>query len=594
MLLTGVLIIVAALALAACQPSVPAVATPSATPNVQEPTSTDEPTSTPQPEPVTVSVNLGAAPQSLDPVHAAPLDSSANDLAANLFAGLARLDGDTGRVSPLLAESWEQIDEQTWYVYLRADMPWAQVDATSSDVVAQRPVTAADIVTAAQRACHPQTGTPLGSYPALFLIEGCEDISSRDAATLTPEYIAQVLGVRALNDTAVEFRLTEDSALFPTLLASPQLIPVPADVVEAQGEAWGSPANIWTNGPFALQPTANEDGGYTLLANPQWPLERGNVDVVRVSFGVDAAALDAWQAGDLDLTVIPGEAVSGIDFEDDPAYRQLVLPAAELILATYDLAPIKDANVRQGLSLALDRQAIIDNVLEPAGQTAIPATGIVPPGVALSPAYSDVEGTGYDPAAARDAFAEAGYRDCDFMPVFTLMTSEGSSTLSGDLAAAYRRQWNDVLGCTERISIQRDSLLNVMSMLEPLPEGYRLDRPGLLAFGWQGDTPDAHHWLADIFGCRELFPESFLNQGRECVLDEEDLLGARQLHDDDQRAAVYAQLSEDYFAPGGEMPVIPVFFYTRPLAINAWLTVEPQTAGPLRFDQWAVDTAGQP
>src|SRR4030095_13697756 len=56
------------------------------------PTTSEAATAAPEPERVSINVNLGGNPQTLDPVMAAPLDAPAHDLIANLFIGLTYLD----------------------------------------------------------------------------------------------------------------------------------------------------------------------------------------------------------------------------------------------------------------------------------------------------------------------------------------------------------------------------------------------------------------------------------------------------------------------------------------------------------------------
>lgn len=588
-------LLLAALALSACQaqPAAPTVAlnTPAAV-DAQTAPPTAAPTSTPlPPEPIVASVNLGSAPQTIDPTLLGPLDSSGQDIAASVFARLARLNQDTGRVEPVLAERWEQLEDgRTWRVYLRPDAAWVRLDAATGEVQRVRAVTAGDVVAAVHRACDPATGAPLGTRPGLFLIQGCEDVYLSDPATLPEGEVERLVSVRVLNDTALEFRLRTRSALFPTLLATPQLTPIPADLVAEAGEAWTQPGTALTSGPFTLQ--ASEGEGYTLVANPQWPLPRGgNVDVVQVAFGEDGA-LGAWQAGGLDLVVIPGGEVAGLDFENDPAYRQLALPAAEFLVVQYDHAPVNDVRVRQAFALALDRQAIIDEVLEPAGLTAIPASDITPPGMALSPGDT---GLAADLDTARALFADAGFRDCAFMPPFVMFTTASSSPLNRALAETYVAQWNEAFGCGDRIAIEERPLMDVVAMLDELPdEGYRIPRPGLIAFGWQADYPDTHHWLADLVGCREQFPNAYFGQGRACGEVDETLGRAATEHDDAARAALYEDANRALFGPQGEMPVIPVLTYTRPIAVSPWLEIGPQQAGPLHFEEWVVDPAGQP
>jgi peptide/nickel transport system substrate-binding protein len=67
-------------------------------------------------------------------------------------------------------------------------------------------------------------------------------------------------------------------------------------------------------------------------------------------------------------------------------------------------APFTDARVRRGLTLAIDRQEIIDALLRGHGE---PATSTVPPWHPFSPG---VDALPYDPDRARELLDEAGYR----------------------------------------------------------------------------------------------------------------------------------------------------------------------------------------
>jgi ABC-type transport system substrate-binding protein len=595
-------LLTAALLLAGCAgpivpPPLPTATADTAAPSPVNPTGETPPPSAPPAEatasptpdvPVAVSVNLGAAPQTLDPVSVAPLDASANDLVENLFAGLGYLNPATGRVEPSLAASWEPSDGgRTWRVTLRDDVQWVRVDPATGAVIAVRPIEPHDVVAAAERACRNGAGAALGRDPALFIISGCRDLYE------TPDSAPDdAPGVRALDDTTVEFELTAESGLFPTLLALPALRPVPADLVTEAGDAWTQPASIQTSGPYALLPAAREDGGVTLVANPFWPLPRaGNVDRVEVTFGGGADALHAWQAGDLALAAVPGETLSGAastapasPMLGDPAVRVLALPAADLMSAQYDVPPMDNPGVRRALSLSLDRETIA-RMLTVMGQPSLPAAAITPPGAALAPSYG-AAGAGYDPDAALRTLADAGYRDCQLMPPVEIVIPEGDARAEQivDLAIA---GWSETLGCRDRFSIRRRPLIEVLARFEDIPtNSYQIPRPGLIIFSWLGDTPDAQHWQADLLGCRELFPGSFLNQDRACVDAESDLSDALSLTDQDARAAVYAEVAAAFFGPAGEMPAIPVTYHARALVVQPWLEIPPQDGGPLRFDGW--------
>jgi oligopeptide transport system substrate-binding protein len=547
------------------------------------------------PEPVLVKVNLGRPPQTLDPALTASPDTdpAANDLADNLFIGLTTLDPDTGRVEPALARSWEQIDDGlTWIVHLRDDVFWVSINPATGQMERMRPVTAGDVVAAVRRACHPDTRAPLAQ--AAFVIRGCREVNLQDSAALTPAFIEQTLGTRVLNDITVEFKLVANASYFPTVLAMPLLRPIPAELVESAGEGWTHPDMIWTSGPYAVQPGIPPEEGYTLIANRFWPLERqGNVEVVQVGFdpelGPDASM---WQTQPLGLTTLPRDQLATAPPGDDPSYWLMAQPAAMFIAFSYETPPLDKLEVRQALALALDRQALIDGVLEPFGLTGIPALTITPPGTAGAPPYGEI-GVTYDPQAAQAALASAGYANCVGLPPITLLT--GDSDVAGALAGRYIEQWGQVLGCgPETFILQQDSLLNVVSTLRQRSESRWYARPGLIALGWQADYPDAQHWLADLWGCRDLFPTAYFDLGRACTDADQRLAEAATLQDQAERAELYRQVEEAFFGPAGEMPVIPVYFWARPLAVQQWLEIAPLRAGSLRFDRWVVDTALTP
>jgi oligopeptide transport system substrate-binding protein len=588
----GVLVSLLLAALTACQPA-PTSAPTATAPVIPSPTASPAPT--PLPEPVLVKVNLGRPPQTLDPALTASPDAdpAANDLVDNLFIGLTTLDPDTGRVEPALARSWEQTDDGlTWIVHLRDDVFWVSINPATGQMERMRPVTAGDVVAAVRRACRADTHAPLAQ--AAFVIQGCREVNLQDPAALTPAFIEQTLGARVLNDITVEFKLTANASFFPTVLAMPLLRPIPPELIESAGEGWTQPGAIWTSGPYTVQPGIPPEEGYTLIASQFWPLDRpGNVEIVQIGFdpalGPDS---DMWQTQPLGLTTIPRTQLTTAPIGDDPAYWLMAQPAAMFIAFSYETPPFDRPEVRRALALALDRQALIDGVLEPLGLSGIPALSIAPPGTAGAPSYGEV-GVTYDPQAARAALASAGYANCAGMPPVTLLT--GDSDVAAALAERYIELWQQVLGCgPETFTLQQDSLLNVVSVLRQRPADRQPARPGLIALGWQADYPDAQHWLAGLWGCRDLFPTAYFDQGRACSDADQWLAEAATLQDQDERARLYRQVEEAFFSPSGEMPLIPVYFWARPLAIQPWLEVAPLRAGSLRFDRWVADTTLMP
>jgi len=580
----GLGIAIIAIGLAACQPAVPDTATPTVA-------ATAEPTVAPPP--VIVKINLGRAPATIDPLFVGPLDATENDLVENLFAGLARLDGDTGKVEPLLAKSWETAsDGLTWRVTLRDDIFWVRINPDTSQMETVRPITAADVVNTVRRACR-ASAAQAPMLRAVFLIKGCGEINQTDPATLTPAMVEQAVGARVLNDVTVEFALTKQAAYFPTVLAMPVLRPLPAELIDKDGDGWTQPGKVWTSGPYTLQPGLAPAQGYTLIANPFWPIQRaGNVDGVQIAFGDADKAYAAWQAGDLALAAIPTDELARAPFETDARYRMLALPGAAALVASYETPPMDNADVRRALSLGLDRQGLATRVLLPSGEPSIPAFEFAPPGSAGAPGYATA-GIGYDPDAAKAALAKAGYSGCRGLPKTVIQVDD--APLSKALGDEIVRQWTETLGCPDGVfAVEPIAFKPLMALLSQPLDARGPGRAGLILLYWQGDYPDTVHWLADIVGCRKQFPDAFLNQSRPCGELDQQIAQAAQAGDEAERAALYKQIEAGLFGADGEMPLIPVYAYTRAVAVASWVAIAPVRAGPLRFDAWVVDTGQQP
>jgi len=577
--------------LTACVSS-PELPTPTQRPT-GEPEATDEqPEPTDPPDtpagPVSVRVNYDQPPSSLDPGRIAPLDAAANDLVENLFIGLTHLNPDAGIVEPWLAKEWELLeDDQTWHVFLRDDVHWVRVDPETGEVVQERPVTAEDVVYAALRACQPDTGAPLGSTPGVFVIQGCQDLYERDPATITDVFIEQNFGARVLNDVVVEFRLTGHYAYFPSLLAMPMLRPVPAELIEKNGEAWSDPENIWTSGPFALEPAELPGDGYRLVANEFWPIPRtGNVETAQFEFRAPDDAFENWQAGEIDVTTLPDEEVQ----QNDPAYQQIAQPATAMLVFAFDTPPLDDINVRRALALSLDRE-VLATVYRQAGVGAQPAQGAVPPGMVAAPLDTDYPP--YAPRDARSSWAEAGYEDCADLPPIELLI-DSTSEVADDLANAIVSMWGDALGCPDAFSVQTQLPFEVFTTLQEPASPVQPVRPSVILLGWQGDYPDAQHWLADVFACHEISPDAFVDAARSCAVVESDLPTAAQIDDLEERRVFYADIEEALFGPDGEMPVIPLVTFTRALAVQPWVELAPGSAGAFHLDEWIVREDAKP
>lgn len=302
---------------------------------------------------------ISAKVQTLD-----PHKSSAqweNIIIGDMLIGLTTDDAD-GEPVPGMATSWEVDETGTVWTFQLGDFVW-------SDGV---PVTANDFVYAFRRLQKPEIASQYASM--LWLVKNGQKVNEGE---LPPEQ----LGVRAIDEKTLEITLEHPAPYLPGLLTHYTTFPVPAHVVEQYGEAWIQPQNIQVNGPYKLVYWRSGD---QLVADKN-PTGFGAAEACfdRVAYFEienEAAYENKISAGELDINnVFSGPRKAEIEAKFPGWVR--TYPG---LLTTYwsfnqTKAPFDDVRVRKALSLALDREFMVRNVLTPGFE---PAYAFVPPGIA--------------------------------------------------------------------------------------------------------------------------------------------------------------------------------------------------------------------
>ena len=252
-------------------------------------------------------------------------------------------------------------------------------------------------------------GEPLTADDVVFTIEY---FTNNPAASRFARDLNSVEGAEATGELSVDITLSAPNPSFPLRgLADVPIIPehIWADVTTPEEHQFEDVSNVGT-GPYRItEYTANQS--YTLEANPDYFRGAPAVnELVLVQFADDAGALAAMNSGEVDVIfgqVAPEQiellsAQEGVEVIQGPEYTNQLL--------NYDaqLPPFDDVAVRQAMSMAIDRQDLVDTVF----------LGAATPGNAgwthpNSPAFNpDVE-TIYDVEGANALLDDAGYADSD-------------------------------------------------------------------------------------------------------------------------------------------------------------------------------------
>lgn len=339
-LLAAVAAIAAAAYLQGREPETPAVASAAApTPSglgVVEPSPTPTPvppTATPTPDPpATLALAVPGLPDSLDPLETR--NASGQILAGLVFSGLTRATSD-GRIVPDLAASWRVDTSGTvWDFVLRSDARWQ--DGT--------PVTPADVVFTVGRA----KGAWLGSM--------WQGISAEQSGGAT-----------------VRFRAQRERAASVAALASLPLLPAHVLAADAQTAARFQRLPVGA-GPFKV--AAIDALGATLeRVAPRAP-GGGNVQSVRLLFtGGESEDLPLVRSGVADVALLPVRDAAAAATTPGVVVWRVPRLAETMLLLNTGSPPFADDRVRRAISLALDRESLVDAAL---GGLGIPSDSPAP------------------------------------------------------------------------------------------------------------------------------------------------------------------------------------------------------------------------
>ncbi|TML50176.1 MAG: peptide ABC transporter substrate-binding protein, partial [Actinobacteria bacterium] len=136
-------------------------------------------------------------------------------------------------IVPLLANRWEISPDGLRYVFhLRDGLRWS--DGT--------PLTAHDVEFGIKRVLNPTS--PGSSVAIYFVLENGQDYY------LGLNQDSDRIGVQALDDRTVEFRLVAPAPYFMSVINRPDGAPQPRHAIEAHGERWTDPELQVVSGPF--------------------------------------------------------------------------------------------------------------------------------------------------------------------------------------------------------------------------------------------------------------------------------------------------------------------------------------------------------
>jgi oligopeptide transport system substrate-binding protein len=444
-----------------------------------------------------------------------------------LFEGLYNADAE-GNPAPGVALSHEANDDFTVYTFkLRTDAKWSNGD----------PVTANDFVYGWQRAVDPATASNYAYYLDTVNVLNAAEITAGTAEVSS-------LGVKAIDDHTLEVTLKASTPWFDKALAHATLFPTHKATIEAHGTDWTKPGNLVGNGAYTL--TENSPGERVVLQRNANYWDNANTVIEEVQYltiNDENIGLTRWRSGEVDQTDIPTGQYPALKAElGDEAYSVPDFCTYYFSVNMRDNAPegLKSKEVRQALNLAIDRDLLVNAVLQ-GGQT--PAYSFTNPHTAGFempdiPAASMTQAE--RDAKAKELMAAAGHGPDNPLTIdYIYNTSEGHKAI----ATVVGQMWKEKLGVNMNLADMEFEVL-----LEERHAGnYQIARNA-----WCGDYNEASTFLSLHESKSEQNDQGWKN-------DEVDKLLAEAKTSDNPNEQ-YKRVEE---IAAEEVPIMPIYFYAK-------------------------------
>ncbi len=480
--------------------------------------------------------SVGGYPQSLNPLLSFYNDAD-SDVVALVFSGLTRI-GMSGVVEPELATGWDIDPSGITYTFsLNPGILWHDGFYFTAD----------DVLFTVNLLQDPD-------YP------GPPDIGA----------LWRSVEATKVGDYTVQFVLQEPYAPFLDyttvgLLPMHQL----SDIRAADLPNLDFNRQPIGTGPFRLVEVQTEEGQITLLTLKRFPRYYGAEpyleSIILRFYPTARAAFEAYQDGAV-------EGVSRITLDILPqAFAEADLKlhsaeTAEMVMLYFnglvtDTLPFDDAQVRQALFYALDRQAIVDTVLM--GQAVIPQTPLLPGTWAYN--TTDAPAYAYNPQQALDLLDQAGWRrtttaeplrNAGGTPLaFSLMASNDDQHLA--VAREIVRQWARI-GVSA--TVQAVPSLALTGLLES--RSYDAALVHLIIPGDPDPYPFWHETQA-LPGQGQNYA-GFQNRRISEIIEQ-----ARIIVNPSQRLALYQEFQQLFMAEVPALPLyVPIYTYAIDVRVN--------------------------
>lgn len=352
-----------------------------------------------------------------------------------IFEGLFGYDPQLNIVPKVAESATANADSTVWTFKLRQDKKWSNGD----------PVTAKDYYASWIRFMGPELkDAPMWASFAQHVKNGWAFKSGAEKA--------ENVGIKLIDDYTLEITLDKSFPAFTSFMVLSSSMPINEKSLQEHPNDWWDPKNALFNGPYVVKSWVS-GGDITLERNPNYVGDGiGNVPTVVLKPYPDAnARLQAFENGEIQFSVL--EDTSQVQYaQNNPTMKDAIHEELNLqwdgiqFSRAAEDGPFADIRVRKAFAMAIDKQAITDQVLK----------GLAVPTTAFSgdPKITEkVKPLPYDVAQAKQLMADAGFPDGQGFPEVTFYAQPANSP-DMPMVEAVAKMWQDNLGV--KVTIQNN------------------------------------------------------------------------------------------------------------------------------------------
>lgn len=461
-------------------------------------------------------IPLRSNPATLDPAQVR--DWYGESLVHQLFDGLVKFDQYLS-VMPALARTWQVEDNGKVYRF------FLEPNAVFHDGT---PVTVDDVIFSLSRLLQVEDAPVI--LPHLLKIEGAMAYRTHGATTVT--------GLKAVDEQTLVVRLTAPHVPFLTALGMCYAKIIPKEAATRMGNDFGkTPVG---SGPFCFL-SWHTDNTIQLKRFPHYYGKTALVDELEYKIypgGKDEKILSDFQSNLLDEMPVFGKVRQSLAHAEN--FQWIHRSSLSLFFYGMNTAHphLQNKDLRKALALAIDRQAIVNEIYH--GQYDV-ATTILPPGMPGYTPANQMEANNM--AMAKILVKRVEKALSQPMPALEIVSAIQSPSSTAELTLV-KKIWG-------RLGIELE--IKYLTDWTEFENYLKSDAVQLYRYAWFADMPEPDNFLYALFGSSS--PVNFMRYNNTGT--NEMFTTARQTVETVERSSIYRGIESIILE---SFPLIPLFY----------------------------------